>query len=216
MPRRCCPRRLRGNRRRTGSSVRPTPSRAPPAAHPGGRRPGSATSSMPCRAARLGHALEPVAPVVEPAEAAHDDGRRLAITALDIEVDRHRMPEPLQAREPQARQRLARLPRRRQRRRSLSLNDSTTIRPATDRDRRPRRPRPAIAYWVASRCIGSIRLPNRAGDGVAIEALLADHDEPALRGSRPAPGAVELVLQRAGPRPGSAGASACPSRRRNP
>ena len=59
----------------------------------------------------VGDALQAVAPVVEPAQAAHDDERALRDHALDIEVDRHRMAQPLEAGEPQRRQRLrVRLP----------------------------------------------------------------------------------------------------------
>ena len=49
-------------------------------------------------------ALEAVAPVVEPAQAADDDGAGMGHDALDIEVDRHRMPELFQAGEPKRRQ----------------------------------------------------------------------------------------------------------------
>ncbi len=80
------------------------------------------------RARHVGDALEPVAPVVEPAERAHDDGARLPDHAVNVEIDRHRMPQPLEAREPQARQRIAPpCHAAASAERSLSLNDSTTM-----------------------------------------------------------------------------------------
>ena len=53
----------------------------------------------------IGDPLEPVAPVIEAAEAAHDHDLGARHHAVDIEIDRHRMAQPLEAGEPQGRQR---------------------------------------------------------------------------------------------------------------
>ena len=70
---------------------------------------------QPLVARHVADALEAVAPIVEPAQAAHDHQLGAGHDAVDIEVDRHRMLELLQAGEPQRRQRLGiLLPRRSQ------------------------------------------------------------------------------------------------------
>ena len=68
-------------------------------------------------ARQIADMLEPVAPVIETTQAAYDDEPGIGQDAIDIEIDRHRMPELLQAGEPQRRQQIGVVaPRRRQRR----------------------------------------------------------------------------------------------------
>ena len=52
--------------------------------------------------ARLRQAFKAIAPIIEAAEAAHDDEAGSCDNTFDIEVDRHGMTELLEAREPQA------------------------------------------------------------------------------------------------------------------
>ena len=68
--------------------------------------PGSTASAMPRSRASADKPLDAVFPEVETAEEAHQDHLGACADALDPQIDRHRMAQVAQMREPHARQRV--------------------------------------------------------------------------------------------------------------
>ena len=93
--------------------------------------------------------LAAVAPPVETAEQAHQDHLGMRADAIDPEIDRHRMAQVAQMREPHARQRVALdRPRRREPRKiAVGERQYRPRRPASGRDRPARRSRRGSWSW---------------------------------------------------------------------
>src|SRR5262249_48514504 len=78
--------------------------------------------------------------------------------------------------------------------RSLSEKDSTTISAGDWPRSTATSASSSVASWVARTCISAL---NQRLDGGLVEALLADHDQPALARLARGPAAVILVLEAA-------------------
>ena len=152
---------------------------------------------MPRSRASADKPLDAVAPPVEPAEQAHQDHLGVRADAVDPEIDRHRMAQVAQMREPHARQRVASSAAQAAARpaRSLSANDSTATSPGVwPRSTGSTMLVEARAEVVARRCIASARVSQqRASTPARSSPLRPMTTRRPWRASRGRPGAVVLV-----------------------
>ena len=124
------------------------------------------------RAGGLVQPLEPVAPIVEPAEAAHEHEARLGGGVLDVEIDRQRVLQPSQRGQTQRKARAARTPARRRAPRGRNR-----------RTRARRRPPAALGQPVRRRLSLAVRSEGTVAPGREVH-VIARSDSPLRRPSR--------------------------------